>query len=216
MEEGSSSRASTNSSTSTGSSSSSSEGATIMRWSSGTANKQPQLPNFDIFHNIFIVAFNPVQALVSFKLVPHVVHVLSKRKPLKFPMETRTWEKVQVQGHLRTARCPQRARIHRLMVQQSRSKLVLGVPGVYFTIEDYPIHKQFRRVMRKYAEDRGLDPSDKWVYYGDVVQPEDTPASLRMVEDPLPRIELIIYRKVTFPDPFSFSSEVRVLVVFAV
>ncbi|KAH6886135.1 hypothetical protein BKA70DRAFT_1444503 [Coprinopsis sp. MPI-PUGE-AT-0042] len=81
------------------------------------------------------------------------------------------------------------------------------VPGVYFTIEDYPIHKQFRRVMRKYAEDRGLDPSDKWVYYRDVVQPEDTPASLRMVEDPLPHIELIIYCK---------SSEVRVLVVFAV
>ncbi|KAH6908651.1 hypothetical protein BKA70DRAFT_1222262 [Coprinopsis sp. MPI-PUGE-AT-0042] len=80
------------------------------------------------------------------------------------------------------------------------------VPGVYFTIKDYPIHKQFRRVMRKYAEDRGLDPSDKWVYYGDVVQPEDTPASLRMVEDPLPRIELIIYRKVTFPDPFSFPT----------
>ncbi|KAH6893767.1 hypothetical protein BKA70DRAFT_1233290 [Coprinopsis sp. MPI-PUGE-AT-0042] len=86
------------------------------------------------------------------------------------------------------------------------------VPGVYPTIEDYPIHKQFRRLMREYAEDRGLDPSDnidcvRWVYYGEVVQPEDTPASLRMVEDPLPRIEVIIYRKI---------SEVRVLVVFAV
>ncbi|KAH6908662.1 hypothetical protein BKA70DRAFT_1426562 [Coprinopsis sp. MPI-PUGE-AT-0042] len=68
------------------------------------------------------------------------------------------------------------------------------VPGVYSTIEHYPIHKQFRRLMRQYAEDKGLEPSDKWVYYGDVVQPEDTPASLGMEEDPLPRIEVVIYQ----------------------
>ncbi|KAH6869302.1 hypothetical protein BKA70DRAFT_1242496 [Coprinopsis sp. MPI-PUGE-AT-0042] len=86
------------------------------------------------------------------------------------------------------------------------------ITGVYSTIEHYPIHKQFRRLMRQYAEDKGLEPSDKWVYYGDVVQPEDTPASLGMEEDPLPRIEVVIYRKITFPDPFSFSSEVKVLV----
>ncbi|KAH6904073.1 hypothetical protein BKA70DRAFT_1227114 [Coprinopsis sp. MPI-PUGE-AT-0042] len=70
------------------------------------------------------------------------------------------------------------------------------MPGVYFTVKDHPMHKQFRHIMRESVQDRGLHPSDKWVYWGDVVQPEDTPASLGMREDPrgVPCIEVIIYQ----------------------